>query len=285
MTPAQDATAEPVVSDKFSAERILWIRSWAPNLFSFALTRDPAFCFAPGQFARLGVTAAETDPAKNSSREKTVWRAYSVVSAAAEATLEFYSILLPRGEFSTALALCRVGDRVWVEKTSYGFLTLDRFVGGRDLWLLATGTGLAPFLSILHDSATWQQYENVILVHSVRYGNELAYAEAIAGAQTRAQAHSPPRRLLYVATVTGPMALRAASAVLSAPVLRARVPALLQSGELESNLSLPLDLQRARIMICGNPTMISMTRKVLTARGFSMSRRAAPGHMAVENYW
>jgi len=158
-------------------------------------------------------------------------------------------------------------------------------LSARVAWLLATGTGLAPFLSILQDSATWRQYENVILVHSVRYGNELAYADAVAIAQARAQAHSPPRRLLHVATVTGPVAPRATPATLSAPVLRARIPALLQSGELESNVSLPLDLQRARIMICGNPAMITVARKLLAARGFVTSRRAAPGHIAVENYW
>ena len=291
MTLAQDATAEPGVGEKFSVERILWVRPWAPNLFSFALTRNPAFRFAPGQFARLGVTVANPDanpdaePRKNPGGEKIVWRAYSVVSSAADATLEFYSILLPQGEFSSSLARCRVGDPVLVEKTNYGFLTLDRFAGGRDLWLLATGTGLAPFLSILQDGATWQQYENVILVHSVRYGNELAYADAIAAVQARAQAHSPSRRLFYVATVTGPAAPRAAPATLDAPVLRARIPALLQSGELESMLSVPLDLQRSRIMICGNPAMIEVTRKLLAARGFVRSRRAAPGHIAVENYW
>ena len=142
-------------TDKYTEEIITEIQVWAPNLFSFRTTRDRGFRFVAGQFARLGVEAAG----------EIVWRAYSIVSAPYDEFLEFYSIVVPGGAFTSQLAALRVGDRVLVERRSLGFLTTDRFELGRDLWMLSTGTGLAPFLSILYDLKTWETYENLVLVH------------------------------------------------------------------------------------------------------------------------
>ncbi|MCS7100546.1 MAG: ferredoxin--NADP reductase [Burkholderiaceae bacterium] len=257
---------------KFTAERITWLRPWAPNLFSFRLTRPAGFDFVPGQFARLGVARADPPDPKN----PIVWRAYSIASARAADFLEFFSIVIPEGEFTSALARLPVGGTVYVERTNYGFFTTDRFAPGRDLWMLATGTGLAPFLSMLWEASLWSAYENLVLVHSVRYPNELAYAEQIGAYHTQASLAARGGKLRYVPVVT-----RAA-----APgALSARIPALLQSGALESHVGLPLAPEHSRVMICGNPDMIAATRPLLAARGFATSRRGKPGQMAVENYW
>lgn len=265
-----------VAPDKYTAERIVWIHPWAPNLFSFRLTRYAGFRFAPGQFARLGVAKPDPDNPKNPSGTRIVWRAYSIVSASDDAQLEFYSIVIPGGDFTSELARLRVGDIVYVEKLNYGFLTCDRFEGGKDLWLLATGTGLAPFISILWDPKTWDDYENLILVHSARYPNELAYQATIAAFSTHERFRAHAGKLRYVPVVTRAKVDGA---------LDQRIPALLDSGRLESQVGLGLDPARSRVMICGNPDMITDTRKRMSTRGFATSRRGIPGQLAVENYW
>src|ERR1044071_6418608 len=134
-----------VAADKFTTETITDIRSWTPKLFSFRTTRYRGYRFSPGQFARLGVRKQTPEG------EKIVWRAYSIVSADYDEFLEFYSIVVPGGEFTSTLADLHVGDEILIDKTTYGALPPARFVEGRDLRLLSTGTGLAPFISILHD--------------------------------------------------------------------------------------------------------------------------------------
>ena len=252
--------------DKYTAESILSIRSWTPKLFSFRTTRFQGFRFVPGQFARLGVRKGDA----------VAWRAYSIVSANWDEHLEFYSIVVPGGEFTSELASLRVGDEVLVEKRAYGLLTTDRFVGGRDLWMLSTGTGLAPFLSILHDPATWQRYEHLVLVHGVRQRDELAYQDLLAELRGHELFAEHGHKLRTVQVVTR-------EAVPGA--LSGRIPQLIDDGSLERQAGLRLDHERARIMICGNPDMVDDTRELLTSRGFTVSRRAAPGHVAVENLW
>jgi ferredoxin--NADP+ reductase len=265
-----------VSPEKYTAEKILWIHPWAPNLFSFRLTRFAGFRFVPGQFARLGVRKPDPGNPKNPSGEKIAWRAYSIVSADYDEHLEFYSIVVPGGEFTSELARLKVGDTVYVEKMNYGFLTLDRFEGGADLWMLSTGTGLAPFISMLWDPRTWELYENLVLVHSVRYANELAYAGTIEAFRRHELFAPMAHKLRYVQAVTR---------VAVPGALGSRIPAAIDDGSLEARAGLPLDPGRSRIMICGNPEMVDDTRKLLSGRGYVTSRRGAPGHLAVENYW
>lgn len=265
-----------VAADKYTAERILWIHPWAPNLFSFRLTRYAGFRFTPGQFARLGVSKPDPDNPKNPSGSRIVWRAYSIVSASYDEHLEFFSIVVPGGDFTSELSRLKVGDTVFVEKMNYGFLTCDRFEQGKDLWLLATGTGLAPFISILWEPKTWEDYENLVLVHSVRYPNELAYRATIEGFRTQEHLREHAHKLHYVQVVTRARVDGA---------LSERIPALIDSGQVERHVQLPLDVVRSRVMICGNPEMVTDTRKRLAARGFATSRRGIPGQLAVENYW
>ena len=257
----------PVLSDRFTAEAILTVRPWAPTLFSVRTSRYPGFRFTPGQFARLGVARDDGS---------IVWRAYSIASASHDEHLEFFSVVIPGGEFTSRLASFRPGDRILVDKTSYGYLTTARFVGGKDLWMLSSGTGLAPFLSIVRDPNVWEQYENLIVVHSARHAGELAYRNEIA-----AIAHSEPfagqsARLHYVPVVTRECCPHA---------LVARIPQLIEDGRLEAAAGVQLDLERSRIMVCGNPQMTDDLRELLTARGFLVSRRANPGQLAFENYW
>jgi ferredoxin--NADP+ reductase len=259
-------------TDKFTAQTITWIKPWTPKLFSFRLTRPAGYRFVPGQWARLGVL--------KKGQTASVWRAYSIASADYDDYLEFYSIVVPGGEFTTELAHLQVDDTVLLEKSPFGFLTTSRFVGGQDLWLLSTGTGLAPFISIAFDLATWQQYERIIVVHGVREANELAYADTIAAFKTHEAFaeffENNPNKLIYQACITRGSAHGA---------LQGRITTLIENGALEAAVGVKLDLVRSRVMLCGNPDLVSDTRAVLKARGMTVSRNAAPGQIAVENYW
>jgi ferredoxin--NADP+ reductase len=266
---------------KYTAEKITWIKPWTDHLFSFRLTRSPGFRFLPGQFARLGLEKQNPD---NPNETKMVWRAYSIVSASYDEYLEFYSIVVPDGEFTSELAKFKLGDTVYVEKMNYGFLTLDRFEGGKDLWLLSTGTGLAPFISILYELETWEKFEKIVLVHSVREEKELAYQDTIEGFRKHEYFSEYAHKLHYIKTITRekPHSERHDS---QDPVLSERITTALTNGNLEQAAGFSLDLERSRIMICGNPDMVDDTRHCLIDRGFAVSRRGTPAHMAVENYW
>lgn len=258
---------------KWTEERILDIRRWTPKLFSFRTTRHPGFRFVPGQFARLGLPLT-ADPCGEA-----VWRAYSMASANYDEHLEFFSIVVPGGEFTTRLASLQAGDRILVEKNNYGFLTTDRFVGGRDLWLLASGTGIAPFLSILRDPQVWQDYENLILVYSVREARDLAYEAELAALpqhELLAGLTEGKARLHYVPVVTRERV---------PGMLDARITQLLADGRLEASVGLPLSVERSRVMVCGNPQMAADLRKCLMERGLQVGRRGKPGQLAFENYW
>jgi len=260
---------------KYTRQTITWIKPWTDHLFSFRITRDAGYRFKPGQFARLGVY--RDDGPKG---PRYVWRAYSIVSADYDEFLEFYSIVVPDGDFTTRLAQLREGDEILIEKLNYGFLTLDRFERGKDLWLLSSGTGLAPFISILYDLHAWEQYDRLVVVHSVRHANELVYRDTIESFRNHEvfgeALGANPDKLVYVPVVTRDRVEGA---------LHARIPALVGSGALEARAGVKLDHERSRIMICGNPEMVDDTRHHLQNAGYRVSRRGEPGHMAVENYW
>lgn len=255
-------------TEKYTTETITDVRPWTESLFSFRTTRDQGYRFVPGQFARLGV--------KGAAEGSIVWRAYSIASAAHDEHLEFFSVVVPGGQFTSRLSQLKEGDQIYVERKSYGFLTTDRFAQGKDLWMLATGTGLAPFLSILRDFETWEQYDNLILVQSVRTQQELAYEDLISTFDKSEYYAQFAHKLRYARIVTRE----------SVPgALGDRVTKLLANGVLEENIGLKLDHDRSRIMLCGNPEMVEDSRKILVGRGYRVSRRSDPGHLAVENYW
>ncbi|WP_462379539.1 ferredoxin--NADP reductase [Pseudomonas sp. Marseille-QA0892] len=253
--------------EKFTRQTLTQVETLTPNLFTLRTTRDPGFRFRAGQFARLGVRKADGSVA---------WRAYSMVSAPHDEFLEFFSIVVPGGEFTSELSRLRVGDELLVDKQAFGFLTLDRFPDGRDLWLIGTGTGLAPFLSILQDLEAWERFERIVLVYSARHANELAYQSLIRELPLREWLEGAKEKLIYVPIVTR-------EAVPGA--LGERVTTLIENGGLEAAAGLTLEPEHSRIMLCGNPEMIDDTRAVLKARGMNLALTRRPGQVAVETYW
>lgn len=253
--------------DKYTRQTLTDIQVWSPSLFSLRCSRNAGFRFRAGQFARLGVEKADGS---------VVWRAYSMASAPHDEFLEFFSIVVPGGEFTSELSRLKVGDSLLVEKQALGFLTLDRFVDGRDLWLLASGTGLAPFLSILQGLEVWQRFARVVLVYSARTASELAYQPLIHGLMQQEHLQEYAERFVYLPLVTREQA---------PGCQHGRITSLLESGELERAADLSLDPAHSRLMICGNPQMIEDTRALLKQRDLQLSLTRRPGQVAVENYW
>ena len=256
-----------VSAEQFTAQTPPDVQPLTPSLFTLRTTRDAGFRFRAGQFARLGVTKADGS---------TVWRAYSMVSSPFDEFLEFFSIVVPGGEFTGELSRLQVGDTLLVERQAFGYLTLDRFVDGRDLWLLSTGTGVAPFLSILQDFEVWERFERIILVYSVREARELAYQSLIAELSRRDYLAEHAHKLQFIPTVTREKFPGA---------LHGRITSLIENGELEREAGVELTPEHSRVMLCGNPQMIDDTRALLKKRHMSLSLTRRPGQVAVENYW
>ena len=248
------------VEERSVACPITWRHDWAPHLFSFRTVRPAGLTFVPGQFVRIGLAGADGTM---------VWRAYSIVSPPDAPELEFYSIVVPDGPFTQPLARLSVGDAIRVDPTVYGFLRIDRFAPGRDLWLLATGTGIAPFLAMLADPDVRQRFEHIVVVHSVRRPAELAYRDELT-------AWSKDGRLRYLPTLTAESATGC---------LSGRITQLLDDGRLEEAAGRPLSVADSRLMICGNPSMIKEVRALLGARGMTPVRRETPGQFITENFW
>ncbi|WP_180052831.1 MULTISPECIES: ferredoxin--NADP reductase [unclassified Acinetobacter] len=250
--------------EKFSLEKVLSVHRWTDTLFSFTMTRPAHFKFTAGQFARIGLKIGD----------ELVVRAYSVVSSPFDETLEFFSIVVPEGKFTSNLQHLKVGDELYLEKIPYGYLTLARYQLPlpQDLWLLGTGTGLAPFLSMLQDFETWNKYKHINLVYSVRTQDELAYVDRI---QEIAESFGEG----YTGFKFIPIITRDPEAV-----LHHRLPILIENGELERAAGLQLNPETSHVMLCGNPEMVEDTKEALKARGLTMNRRGE-GNIAVENYW
>ncbi|TCB78251.1 ferredoxin--NADP reductase [Acinetobacter sp. ANC 4173] len=250
--------------EKFSVEKVLSVQRWTNTLFSFTMTRPAHFKFSAGQFARIGLKVGD----------ELVVRAYSIVSSPFDETLEFFSIVVPDGAFTSNLQHLQVGDELYLEKIPYGFLTLTRYQLPlpQDLWLLATGTGLAPFVSMLQDFDTWSKYQKIHLVYSVRTASELAYGERIQQiAETFGEGHTGFK---FVPIITrDPQA-----------ILHDRLPILIENGALEQAVGYPFNPETSHVMLCGNPQMVEDTKEALKARGLTMNRRGE-GNIAVENYW
>ena len=250
--------------EKFSVETVLSVHRWTNTLFSFTMTRPAHFKFTAGQFARIGLKVAD----------ELVVRAYSVVSLPFDETLELFSIVVPDGAFTSNLQHLKIGDELYLEKVPYGFLTLARYQLPlpKDLWLLATGTGLAPFISMLQDFETWSKYEKINLVYSVRTASELAYIERIQEiAETFGEGYTGFKFI--------PIITRDPKAT-----LHDRLPALIENGELEKVAGFEFNPKTTHVMLCGNPQMVDDTKDALKARGLTMNRRGE-GNIAVENYW
>lgn len=268
-SPTLRPSAPPDPLAKATAETIRSIRRWSDKLLSFKVSRNQNFRFTPGQWVRLGI-------ASGGKLGGVIWRPYSMVNATYDEELEFFSIIMPGGAFTSRLAEARVGDTIFVEKQPFGFLTTSRFTNGRDLWLLASGTGVAPYLSILRDPTVWTQYENRVLAYSVRQAQDLAYLPEIlslADDELFGAGVAPFRLVPIVTREQHPGALQA------------RLPELITNGNLERAAGLSLHVEHSRLLVCGNPQMLDDVRDALVARGLHSDRSSAPGQFATENYW
>ncbi len=282
MTDPVTKTSEPRYTQQAVLAKTHWLED---KLFSITVTRPSGFAFLPGQFARLGLCVGSVETAAPEAAPiPNEWRAYSMVSKPDAEELEFFSVVVPDGKFSPALARLQPGDALWIDKSVFGFLTLERFVDGEDLWLVATGTGLSAYLSMLRDPATWHRFKRIILLHGVRKSNELAYRQELLALANLA---GPQRALLIYLPVTSQETLsRSLSPSIQPQWLEpARLTTLLKSGELEQRVGVALEPTRSRIMLCGNPAMVTEMRGLLAERGFAPGRRGVAGNLAVENYW
>ncbi|WP_426223305.1 ferredoxin--NADP reductase [Psychrobacter sp. DWR1-2-3] len=281
------------MSDNIQKVTVLSKTTWTPNLFSFTVSRPDSFKFTAGQFVRLGVNpsqlkyykqlsaVADTDDDDedlNETLNEDIFRAYSIVSSPFDEVLEFFSIVIPDGAFTSQLQHLEVGDELLLNTMPFGFLTLARYQKPlpKDLWLLATGTGLAPFLSMLQDLKTWEDYEHIILAYSARSTEELAYIDKIESLQEDfGSLVDNPAKLIFIPIVTR-------EAVEGA--LTERLPKLLLDGTLQERAGIALDVDSTHVMLCGNPEMVEDTKETLKSLGLVMNRRGE-GNIAVENYW
>ena len=179
--------------------------------------------------------------------------------------LEFYGVIVPEGPLSPRLAKLKPGDALYIARNPAGFLVLAEVPDAETLWLVSTGTGIAPFLSLARTETLWRRFRNVVLVHAVRYARELTYREAIA--KTRA------RYVTFVSRESAPGALAG------------RIPAAIADGRLEAAAGVELAPGNSHVMLCGNPDMLKDATAALVSRGMRKHRRRAPGHITVESFW
>ena len=279
------------MSDNIQKVTVLSKTTWTPNLFSFTVSRPDSFKFTAGQFVRLGVNPSQLNYYKqlsavanaddedlNETLDEDIFRAYSIVSSPFDEILEFFSIVIPDGAFTSQLQHLEVGDELLLNTMPFGFLTLARYQKPlpKDLWLLATGTGLAPFLSMLQDLKTWEDYEHIVLAYSARSTEELAYMDKIESLQEDfGSLVDNPAKLIFIPIVTREPVEGA---------LTERLPKLLLDGTLQARAGIDLDVDSTHVMLCGNPEMVEDTKETLKSLGLVMNRRGE-GNIAVENYW
>jgi ferredoxin--NADP+ reductase len=252
------------MSSKYQQDTVTSVHHWNDTLFSFTTTRDPGFRYKNGFFTMIGLEV----------EDKPLVRAYSMVSANYEEQLEFFSIKVQDGALTSRLQHLQVGDRVLVGAKPTGTLVAENLLAGRHLYLLGTGTGLAPFMSIIKDPEVYEQFEKVVLVHGVRYGSELAYQEYITQELPQNDFFGDIIRdkLLYYPTVT-----REPSR------FNGRITDLLLSGKMQKDLGLPaLSADNDRFMLCGSPSMLKDTCAILKDMGFAEARHGNQGHYVVE---
>ncbi|UOK71834.1 ferredoxin--NADP reductase [Ancylobacter polymorphus] len=245
-------------------ERVLSVHHWTDNLFTFTTTRDPALRFKNGQFVMIGL---QVDG-------KPLLRAYSIASANYEETLEFFSIKVANGPLTSRLQHLKVGDEVIVGRKPTGTLLVDYLVPGRRLYLLSTGTGLAPFMSLIKDPETYEAYEKVILVHGVRTVGELAYQDFIENELPDNEFFGElvREKLVYYPTVTREPYRN-----------QGRITDLITSGKLFTDLDLPpLDKEDDRVMLCGSPQLLDDMRVILKEKGFEEGSTTEPGDFVIE---
>ena len=248
-----------------NVERVLSVHHWNDTLFSFKTTRDPGLRFENGQFVMIGLEV----------EGRPLMRAYSIASPNYEEQLEFFSIKVENGPLTSRLQHLKEGDSIMVSKKPTGTLVLDDLRPGKHLYLLSTGTGLAPFMSVIQDPETYERFEKVVLVHGVRYVSEVAYEAFITQQlpQNEYFGDAVRDKLIYYPTVTR-----------EAFRNQGRLTDLMRSGKLFADIGLPpINPEDDRAMICGSPSMLEDTSRVLDSFGLRVSPRMGdPGDYLIE---
>jgi ferredoxin--NADP+ reductase len=248
----------------FHEERVLSVHHWTDRLFSFTTTRDPALRFSNGHFTMIGLKVDG----------KPLLRAYSIVSANYEEHLEFLSIKVQDGPLTSRLQHIQAGEMIIVGRKPTGTLLIDYTLPGKRLYLFATGTGLAPFMSVIRDPDTYDKYQQVILVHGVRLVAELAYHDYLVNELPRHEilGEMVSKQLLYYPTVTREPFHH-----------QGRITDLIQNDKLTADLGLPpLDPAEDRAMLCGSPELLADMKRILERRGFEEGNTSIPGDYVVE---
>jgi ferredoxin/flavodoxin---NADP+ reductase len=248
----------------FHREKVLSVRHWTDTLFSFTATRNSGFRFQNGQFAMIGL---EVDG-------RPLLRAYSMASANHEEALEFFSIKVADGPLTSRLQKIKQGDTILVGRKATGTLITDNLIPGQRLLLLSTGTGLAPFASLIKDPDVYDRFESIVLVHGCRQVSELAYGEQLVATLGEDEFFGPLMReqFIYYPTVTREPFRN-----------RGRITDLITSEQLFNDIGLPpLDIATDRIMLCGSPGMLEELRQTFEARGFLEGSHSEPGHFVIE---
>ena len=261
-----DTQPQPILAAPpgFFAEAVTSVHHWTDSLFSFKCTRDATWRFTSGQFAMIGLMVDG----------KPLTRAYSMVSPAWEDHLEFLSIKVANGPLTSRLQHIRVGERVLIGRKAVGTLITDNLLPGRNLWFLATGTGLAPFMSLMRDPEVYERYEHVIVAHTVREARELAYRDLITSELRDHEllGEMVREKLIYLPSVTR-----------EAFPVQGRITTRLESGEAERQADVAaLDPARDRVMVCGSEAMTADCKALLESRGFVEGTNHAPGSYVVE---
>lgn len=249
---------------KYIEERVTDVRHWTDTLFSFRTTRDPSFRFRNGEFVMVGIEV----------EGKPLLRAYSVASANYEDELEFYSIKVPDGPLTSRLQHLKVGDPIILGKKPTGTLVLDNLKPGKHLYLLATGTGLAPFVSIIKDPEAYERFEKVVLVHGCRHVRELAYGDLLSKdlPQDELLGEMVSEQLIYYPTVTREPFRH-----------QGRITNLMTSGKLFDDIGLPpMNREDDRFMICGGAGILADARQLLIDGGYEEGNHGEAGEFVVE---
>ena len=248
----------------FHREKVLSVRHWTDTLFSFTATRNSGFRFLNGQFAMIGL---EIDG-------RALMRACSMASANHEDELEFFSIKVADGPLTSRLQQIKQGDTILVGRKATGTLISDNLIPGKRLLLLSTGTGLAPFASLIKDPEVYERFESIVLVHGCRQVSELAYGEQLVEKLREDELFGPllGDKLSYYPTVTREPFRN-----------RGRITDLITSEQLFNDIGQPpLDIDHDRIMMCGSPGLLQELREMFEARGFLEGSNSEPGHFVIE---
>jgi ferredoxin--NADP+ reductase len=252
-------------SGAFFVETVTWVQHWTPSLFSFRTTRDPALRFASGQFVMVGLMKEDGKP---------LVRAYSIASPAWHEELEFYSIKVPDGPLTSRLQNIKVGDQVLIGRKPTGTLVLDGLKPGKRLYMLGTGTGLAPWLSLARDPEVYERFDEVIVTHTVREVGDLNYRELLEDELPNDE---------YLGELIGPKLRYYPTVTREEFKTKGRITDLIASGKLFEDLGVPpLDPAHDRLMLCGGPSVLADLKQLLLDRGYQEGSLANPGDFVLE---